>query len=90
MVGGAMKTTQDTYQCECGQITGVVCEWHGPINEMTVVEWMPDHLRSSHMAADNRGNYPHNGAWRLTVESSCADWIVESDPEWSKIIKNHR
>lgn len=82
-----MKNTPENYQCECGQITGVACEWNGPINEMAVVEWMPECIRASHVAAGNRGSYPHNGAWRLTVESSCAERIVESDPEWSTIIK---
>jgi hypothetical protein len=44
---------------------------------------MPYHLRSSHQAAGNSGSYPTNGAERVRVEQSCAESILESDPDWT-------
>ena len=62
-------------ECECGEVTGVRCEWSGPREQTVVVEWMPEHLRASHEAAGNGGVYPHNGAERLRVYADCADHI---------------
>lgn len=64
-------------QCECGEATGVPCEWSGSADETVVVEWMPEHLRVSHEAAGNWGSYPHNGAIRLRCEASCAEMLQE-------------
>lgn len=74
------------FQCNCGTITGDQCQWQGPAREMVIVEWVPESIRSSHDAAGNSGSYPHNGSMRLAVERGCADLIVESDPEWSRIV----
>lgn len=49
-------------RCECGQIAGERCAWEGPVGETVLVEWMPEYLRASHIAAGNSGRYPHNGA----------------------------
>lgn len=46
-----------------------------------VLEEMPDHLRGSHIAANNWGTYPHNGATRRWVEEEEAEAIVEADPD---------
>lgn len=73
--------------CECGRTLGVRCQWTGPRSETVVVEWMPESLRASHVAAGNRGVYPHNGAERLRVEASCADRIVTADGDWSSIVE---
>lgn len=73
-------------RCDCGECTGVRCEWVGPRSETVVVEYMPEHLRASHEAARNRGVYPHNGALRLRVEQSCADAIIEDSGDWARIV----
>lgn len=73
-------------QCECGEATGVPCNWSGPADEMTTVEWMPEHLRYSHEACGNSGYWPHNGARRLQVERSCANQLVQEDPNWVTIL----
>ena len=65
-------------RCECGEITGVRCEWVGPSDDMVVVEWMPIYLRASHEAAGGRGVYPHNGAQRLLLEKGCAEMHQEA------------
>lgn len=70
-----------TVRCECGAVTGHRCAWVGPASETVVVEWMPEHLRAGHTAANNRGRYPHNGARRLTVHIDCADSLCIDD-EW--------
>lgn len=67
--------------CECGEATGVQCEWTGPEDETIVVEWMPHHLRASHEAAGNWGVYPLNGAIRLRVHPECADRIMSDEEE---------
>ena len=84
-------------RCECGQVTGEPCQWTGPIAETVIVEYMPEYLRSSHLAAgDNSGSYPHNGAQRIRVEQSCADrlthvWIdgdqTDQLDEWVRIVR---
>jgi hypothetical protein len=59
--------------------------WDGD-GETVVLEWMPEQYRSSHEAAGNRGVWPHNGAMRLICEKSCAERIVEADPEWAEVV----
>lgn len=63
-------------QCECGDLTGDRCDWTGPIADTVILEYMPEHLRASHVAAGNRGWYPHNGANRIRVAKSCADLLT--------------
>jgi hypothetical protein len=53
-----------------------------------IVEWMPECLRDSHIFGGSRGRYPHNGAHRLRVEKSCADLLIEQDPEWAEIVES--
>jgi hypothetical protein len=69
--------------CECGEATGVRCEWTGPKADTVAIDWMPESLRESHRAARNSGRYPHNGALRLRVNSDCAEMLEESDPDWT-------
>jgi hypothetical protein len=63
-------------QCECGQALGEPCQWTGDVAETVLVEYMPEALRASHEAAGNRGEYPHNGALRLSCERGCADRLT--------------
>lgn len=47
-----------------------------------VVERMPDHLRGSHRAAGNWGDYPRNGAERVIVERAATDlWCYDPSTE---------
>lgn len=62
--------------CESGEATGVPCEWTGPQEDLSVIEWMPEHLRESHEAAGNSGVYPLNGAVRLRVCADCEECIA--------------
>lgn len=78
-------TTCDV-RCECGEVTGVACEWSGATAETVVVEWMPEWLRTSHAAAGNAGSWPANGAQRIRCERSCADRIVEDDADWARVV----
>ncbi len=68
-------------RCECGEITGVPCEWSGPRRYLTLVEHMPESLRDSHTAAGNAGEYPHNGAVRLWCSRECAKALAD---EWTR------
>jgi hypothetical protein len=67
--------------CECGQWSGEACgaELGG---DAVTVETMPEHLRASHAAARNSGQYPSNGAVRLRVTPACAETMLASDPAW--------
>jgi len=76
----------DLVHCQCGQITGERCAWHGPRSETVVVEYMPESLRASHEAAGNRGSYPANGAIRCRCERECAARIVEEEDGWASIV----
>lgn len=66
-------------QCDCGRITGERCAWDGPVEETVLVEWMPEYLRASHIAAGNSGRYPHNGAIRIRIHHACADLLCDDD-----------
>lgn len=72
---------ENLVHCECGEASGVACEWTGPSAETVVVEWMPLHLRASHDAAGGSGVYPYNGSVRLRVERTCAERMAEDDGE---------
>lgn len=74
-----MSTGVTTYTCRCGEIDGTNehCLWTGELSGLVLVEYMPEHLRSSHAAARNSGVYPHNGAVRVAVERTCADRLRE-------------
>lgn len=69
----------DTYHCGCGEWMGEWCAWHGPAEDMVVVEYLPAAVRASHAAARNSGSWPRNGAVRVAVERSCADRLLESE-----------
>jgi hypothetical protein len=51
----------------------------------TLIEYMPVHLRSSHLAAGNSGTYPHNGAVRVLVEGEVDPSIL--DPDWTSVVR---
>ena len=78
---GAMSA--ETVDCECGEITGTRCAWSGPPSETVTLEYMPKYLRASHVEAENRGVYPHNGAMHLRVERSCAEGLCD---EWTEVV----
>lgn len=83
-----MNATKSTIgHCGCGEWLGERCNWTGPMAEMVVVEWMPEYLRSSHEAAGNAGQWPHNGAVRVAVQWECADMVVEASPNWARIVE---
>lgn len=67
--------------CESGTATGEPCVWTGEADELTTVEWMPEHLRASHEAAGNWGEYPHNGAERLRCCPACAEMLQAEQAE---------
>jgi hypothetical protein len=82
----AARAGDDVERCECGDWSGEPCQWTGPAADMVIVEWMPEEHRSSHAAVGNSGSYPANGARRSAVERSCADLMIETDGEWSRIV----
>lgn len=74
-----------TERCECGEWSGTPCE--GTLGEdAATVEYMPEHLRTSHEAAGNGGRYPHNGAARVRVTPECATLMVDTDGEWCSVV----
>ena len=73
-------------RCECGETCDEPCSWEGNTASTVIVQWMPFHLRDSHVAACNRGVYPLNGAVRIRCEKSCASKLLERDGEWSEIV----
>lgn len=83
-----MSSKDAPIRCECGKAyeDGEPCHWTGPRSAMVRVEVMPRQHRASHEAAGNRGQYPHNGSLRLLLERSCAERLVEYDPDWARII----
>ena len=81
-------------KCGCGAVTGQAC-WGDalPADQVVVIEYMPRELRASHEAAGNSGEWPHNGAVRIAVAKSCADAIMDPDPDdesddadWTEIV----
>jgi hypothetical protein len=52
----------------------------------TLIEYMPEHLRSSHRAAGNSGRYPHNGAERVYVEGDIQ--ASELHPNWASVVED--
>jgi hypothetical protein len=64
-----------TAKCDSGVATGEHCQWSGKASELTAVIWMPEHLRSSHIAAHNSGVYPANGARKLMCCPDCAEML---------------
>ena len=75
-----------TYSCRCGEISGVMCDWEGPAEELVLVEYMPLSLRDQHREARNSGRYPHNGAERMALLEACAISLVSEDDAWSEIL----
>lgn len=79
--------------CECGQADGdEPCAWSGSINETTVIEYMPQSVRSSQQNAgystiDEAGLWPQNGAVRLRVNVECAERFAELDAGWSREVE---
>jgi hypothetical protein len=86
--GSDLEIVPRAMRCECGEATGQRCEWTGPASETVLVEWMPESLRASHVAAHNKGSHPANGSLRLRCERACARMLVEQDgPEWAEIVE---
>jgi len=77
-----MQGIQEALPCECGEWWGERC--YGVLNPATAatVEFMPEQYRDSHTAAGNRGQWPENGASRITVTPECADSMRGHDPLW--------
>lgn len=78
-----MTTYTISISCECGALTGERCTWTGPTGETEIIEYMPEDLIQSHVAAGHRsigaaGTYPHNGACRIRVEQSCAHNLLHA------------
>lgn len=67
--------------CESGTATGEPCTWTGKACDLVIVEWMPEHLRASHEAAGNWGEYPYNGAQRLRCCPACAEMLQADEGE---------
>lgn len=74
--------------CECGQVIGVRCEWRGPLQDAVTVEYVPEHLQAQCEAAGGVGEYPHGDSQRIRCAPECADWLVESDPDWFWIVES--
>ena len=70
--------------CQCGRWSGVPCSSTGAY---ALVEYMPLPWRAQHAAAGNRGMYPHNGAQRLQVTSTCAERMIDEDAYWCSIVE---
>lgn len=61
------------------------------IEDLVVLERMPDHLRGSHRAAGNWGRYPANGAERTVVSREWAEQTVEEDSDgYDHIVRDAR
>lgn len=72
--------------CECGEILGQECMHAGNAKAMAVVEWMPEFLRASHVAAGNSGYWPHNGSVRLRVMPQCLPYLDQD--EWTRVVSS--
>lgn len=76
-----MKHDTTDGPCECGA-------WHKPVDQIVLLEEMPDHLRASHRAARNWGAYPHNGAVRRAIAREEAEVIIAADPDgYARIVE---
>lgn len=53
--------------------------------QATLIEYMPAHLRDSHIEAGNRGVYPANGACRVWVAGEVDE--EDLDGEWAGVIE---
>ena len=71
----------EAIRCQCGEITGVRCEWVGPTSETTEILWVPPYLRGTAMAAGGDTITPY--ATRLRVEDGTCLPTVSTiyDPE---------
>jgi hypothetical protein len=72
--------------CECGEYTGEKCSL---MADGTVVEYMPEHLRVSHLTAGPGGMamWPHDGSVRLQINADCADWD-DSGNGWLRVVSS--
>lgn len=74
-------------RCESGEWCGIACRWEGDASEMVLMEFFPPCRRDAHVAAGNRGRYPHNGALRIMCCASCAAAMVVDDGDWCEAIQ---
>lgn len=69
-------------KCNCGEWSGEACNWSGSKADTVLIDFMPESFRASHAAAGNRGSFPVNGASRVRVAMSCANFMLAQDGEW--------
>lgn len=50
------------------------------------VEYMPEHHRQSHIAAGNRGIYPHNGALRIDMHRDDVEDFLAEHGDWAHVV----
>lgn len=53
---------------------------------ISLIEYMPAHLRASHLAARNAGTYPANGAERAYVLGDVL--ASQLDPDWAGLVED--
>lgn len=85
----ALAAQADTVDNGNGVIEYCSDDWrvHLSFADLVLVERMPEHLRASHEAAGNWGQYPLNGAKRVLTVADPEDF--EGD-EYDRIIRDAR
>ena len=65
-------------RCECGEVTGVACEWRGPRAETLWVEY----VAPQHQAEAARVPYIGQAVYRqrMRCERGCALALIASEP----------
>lgn len=63
---------------------GLAGDWIITPADLVVIEYMPVALRASHVKAENRGVWPHNGAERVAATRSQAEGI--RGHEWARVV----
>lgn len=74
-------------ECEDNDCTG--CNWCNGVDAnatYTLIEFMPEQHRSSHIKAGNAGRYPHNGAERVYVEGDITRRDLHA--RWASVIED--
>jgi hypothetical protein len=69
--------------CECGEATGVRCEYDGPASALVDLDYVPEYQRGTAKAA---------GSWaglstRLRVSPACATAIERFAPSWCERVE---
>jgi hypothetical protein len=73
----------ETVHCQCGEWDGQdACWWEGPVEDTVLVQYVPGQYRGTARAAwTTRGMTS-----TIRVERSCAQRMLEFDPEWCWIV----